>query len=176
MIDLRNSSASDRGRPSTFQINNRLARTLTHTVTNTPFVCSMQKNLQTITCPNKRSSVYQLHCESSSPPPPPHPHKMFFCTCFAWVLQSPITKSLKYRKGDPTIKLQLSTFRWQHSLEPTTQTHTPTFSLTSNRTWFPNTHAIFNEAFLISCREAVHFSYASTYFLCENTETHLFGD
>lgn len=64
MMDLRNCSASDSGRLSTFQINNRLSKTLiNHILTYTPSLCILCKHLQTIISPNKCSSVYQMHCE-----------------------------------------------------------------------------------------------------------------
>ena len=129
MMDLRNSSSSDSGRLSTFQINNRLAKTPVHHIL--PSACLLYKHLQTITGPNKCSSVYQMHCEVS----------------LAYSLQDRFSslalnghcihqsrKSLRHKKRPLPLNYSCLPFADNTALNPPPQPPPPPFSLTSNRT------------------------------------------
>lgn len=96
MMDLRNSSASDSGRPNTFQIHNRLAETLRHHFLTCTLFC-----VPTVeTSSDNHSPKQALLCLPNAlwGLPGFFRYKMVFCACFEWTLYSSITKSSKYKK------------------------------------------------------------------------------
>lgn len=136
MIDFRNISASDTGRLSAFR-NNRLAKTLIHFIlTNKPSVCLLcnifkQSPAQTIT--PLFNAMWDFSCIFAK-------NKKFYVLVLNGHCIHQSQKSLKCKK-DPSIRLQLSTFCWQQSLELTTPSYPhPPFHWhqTEPQTWFPN--------------------------------------
>lgn len=143
MMDLRNSSASDSGIRSTFQINNRLAKTLIHRIlTYTSSVYVLYKHLQTIASANKCSSVYQMHCGV-----------FFFFFIPDRFSALPLnghcihhSQKVWSTKETPLLNYSCLPFADNTALNPPPQhTHPPFhWHQTEPQTWFPNAHAIFN--------------------------------